>query len=99
MIADHDFTFFIIYYPLFNHPVALTRIRVEHDEVFASNLSKTFSILIEQAHLINQLSYTLAVIKETLRLFSAVFVMRDGLSEVELKDTHDRRYSTAGMNI
>jgi cytochrome P450 len=77
----------------------LTRIRVEHDVVFNSDLFKISNLLIEQAHLINQLSYIVVVIKETLRLFSAVSIMRGDLSEIELQNFNESRYSTAEINI
>ncbi len=102
LFVGHDFIFFIIcycYYLLFKCSVALARIRVEHDVVFGPDLFKVQSLLAEQAHLINQLSYIVVVIKEALRLFSAVSVMRGGLSGVELQDSSGSRYSTARMNI
>ena len=102
LFVDHDSIFFTIcycYYLLFKCSAALTRVRVEHDAVFDSDFSKISNLLVEQAHLINQLSYIVVVIKKVLRLFSTVFVMRDDFFEVELQDFNDSRYSTAGMNI
>lgn len=102
MFAGHDSTSSTIcycYYLLSNHPAALARIRAEHDEVFGPDLSNTANLLTKQAHLTNQLPYTLAVIKEALRLFPAASAMRGGLPGVDLHDAHGRRYPTAGMNI
>ena len=102
LFAGHDSTSFTIcycYYLLSKCPAALAQIRAEHDAVFGFNLSKVPNLLVEQAHLINQLPYTVAVIKETLRLFPAAFAMRGGLPGIELQDSNDSRYPTAGMNI
>lgn len=102
MFAGHDSTSSTIcycYYLLANHPAALARIRAEHDAVFGPDLSTVPNVLTEQAHLINQLPYTVAIIKEALRLFPAASAMRGGLPGVELQDSHGNRYPTAGMNI
>ena len=102
LFVDHDFTFFTIgycYYFFFKSSTALAQIRVEHNVVFDSDLSKISNQLVEQTYLINQIPYIVVVIKKVLCLFPTVFVMRDGFSEIELQDFHDSHYSTAGMNI
>lgn len=102
MFVDHDFTFFIIcycYYFSFKCSAALAQIRVEHDVIFDSDLSKVSNLLIEQTHLINKFSYIIAVIKEIFRFFSTIFVMRDDFFEIEFQDFNDSRYSIIKMNI
>ena len=82
LFAGHDSTSSTIcycYYLLSKSPAALAQIRAEHDVVFGPDLSKVPNLLAEQAHLINQLPYTVAVIKEALRLFPAASAMRSGL--------------------
>ncbi|KAK4226436.1 cytochrome P450 [Podospora fimiseda] len=58
------------------HPPVLSRLREEHDTIFSPSYSKTISILKTIPTLTNQLSYTDAVIKETLRLFPIGFSSR-----------------------
>ena len=102
LFAGHDSTSSTIcycYYLLSKCPAALAQIRAEHDAVFGPDLSKVPDLIIEQAHLINQLPYTVAVIKEALRLFPAASAMRGDLPGVELQDSNGSRYPTAGMNI
>lgn len=102
LFAGHDSTSSTIcycYYLFSKRPAALARIRAEHDVVFGPDLSKVPNLLAEQAHLINQLTYTVAVIKEALRLFLAASAMRSGLPGVELQESNCSRYPSAGMNI
>ncbi|MCJ1360573.1 MAG: hypothetical protein MMC33_010581 [Icmadophila ericetorum] len=100
--AGHDSTsstICYIYYLLYTHPEALARIRAEHDEVFSTDTAATALILRERPHLINQLPYTLAVMKEALRLFPPASAMRGGHSGADLQDAKDNRYPTEGTNI
>jgi Cytochrome P450 len=102
LFAGHDSTSSTIcycYYLLSKYPEAMSKIRAEHDEVFGTDLSRVTTLLREQPHLINQLPYTLAVMKEVLRLFPPAAALRGGLPGVELHDSDGNRYPTAGMNI
>ncbi|KAG0652541.1 Cytochrome P450 59 [Hyphodiscus hymeniophilus] len=72
IFAGHDSTASTIcysYYLLSKHPNALAQIRAEHNEVFGTHLKTVSAQLLENPQLINKLSYTNAVLKETLRLF------------------------------
>ena len=72
-----------IYHMLSTHPSSLQLIRAEHAAVFGHN---TTSAITKDPHLLNQLPYTLAVIKETLRLFPADASPRKGSPSFFLKD-------------
>ena len=84
---------------LSKHPAALVRIRAEHDEVFGVDLTKVASLLLETPQLINRLTYTNAVMKETLRLFPPASALRGGEPGIELRDSHNNRYPTEDTNI
>ena len=81
IFAGHDTTSSTIcyaYYYLSKNPSMLARIRAEHDAVFGIDPSQTSSILKENAHLLNKLDYTTAVIKESLRLQPPASTVRMG---------------------
>ncbi len=102
LFAGHDSTSSTIcycYYLLSKHPEAMTKIREEHDEVFGNDVSSVTRALVEQPQLINQLPYTLAVMKEALRLFPPASGFRGGQPGIELQDPDGSRYPTEGMNI
>jgi hypothetical protein len=59
----------------------LARVHKEHDEVFGEGFETTMQTLKDEPHLLNQLPLTLAVFKETLRLFPIGFVVKKGPPE------------------
>ena len=102
LFAGHDSTsstICYIFYLLAHHPDCLARLRAEHDEVFGTDLLRVTTMLTEQPHLINQLPYTLAVMKESLRLFPPASAMRGGRPGVSLQDSRGNQYPTASTNI
>lgn len=87
-----------IYYLLSTNPSALQRIRQEHDDILGIDIDQTSSIVIERPHVLNQLPYTLAVIKETLRLFPADSSPRRG--DIGFSLTEDgQQYPTDGCMV
>jgi len=72
VFAGHDATSSIIYYLLhllYKNLDRLSQLRREHDQVLGTNLEELPSLLRDQPHIVNDLPYTTAVIKEALRLF------------------------------
>lgn len=99
MFAGHDTTsstICYIAYALSEHPEALRKVRQEHDEVFGTNVEQTPHLIKKDPHLINKLPYTVAIIKEILRLYVPASSVRKGLPGFSLH--HDgKQYPTEGM--
>jgi cytochrome P450 len=97
LFAGHDSTSSTLvyaYHLLSKHPKALSRVREEHAKVFGDDPAVAAERLRQTPSLVNQTPYTLAVIKETLRLFPAASSMREGQREAMLTDTAGRTYPT-----
>lgn len=103
MLAGHDTTgstLCFIYHLLNRNKQALEAIRAEHDEVLGKDPSAVRATLSANPQLLNQLPFTAAVIKETLRLFPPVGTVRQGSEDFFL--THPDtglRYPTKDMMI
>lgn len=81
VFAGHDTTsstISYVYYYLSKNPKCLERIRAEHDAVFGTDISTVSSQLKNDARLLNQLEYTLAVTREVLRLQPPASTIRIG---------------------
>lgn len=81
ILARHDTTSSMlcyIYHTLSLNPLALQRVRAEHDDTFGSNLTQSKAAITANSHALNRLPFTLAVIKETLRLFPPASATREG---------------------
>jgi cytochrome P450 len=97
IFAGHDttssaaiFTFDL----LSKHPDVLSRIRAEHTAVFGPDPSRTASLLTTSPHLLNQLPYTLAAIKEALRLYPTGAALRLGRPNFTLTSPSGQRFPT-----
>ncbi|KAL8990566.1 MAG: hypothetical protein Q9177_000810 [Variospora cf. flavescens] len=64
------------YHLLAKYPEVLAKVRAEHSRVFGT--SNAASLLVSTPSLLNRLTYTLAVIKESLRLYPTVAAWREG---------------------
>lgn len=81
IFAGHDTTSSTIcyaFYYLARSPEKLAKIRKEHDDVFGPDANLTGEMLTDNAHLLNKLDYTMAVIKEVLRLQPPASTVRTG---------------------
>lgn len=102
LFAGHDTTSSTLcycYHLLSSHPTALAALCAEHDTVLGTDFAKVPFLLSENPHLLNQLPYTLAVIKETMRLFPAASSMREGSPDVSIIDEAGNRYPTDGVYV
>ncbi len=87
VFAGHDATSSTICYLLHlihRNPDKLSQLRHEHDQVLGTSLEELPSLLRDQPHIVNDLPYTTAVIKEALRLFPPGGCSRAGQSAVTL---------------
>jgi cytochrome P450 len=86
---------------LYTRRSTLERIRAEHFEVFGHDISASqIADAIEQhPERLNNLPYTSAVIKETLRLHPPASALRKGEPGVTLTDNDGNVYPTEGCNI
>ncbi|KAL4914026.1 cytochrome P450 [Aspergillus aurantiobrunneus] len=85
-----------VYHMLSKHPEALAKMRQEHDRVFGTDISAAAQLLKSNPALLNQCAYTLAVIKETLRLFPPASTTRQGRNGTTLTDRHGNVYPVDG---
>jgi len=72
MLAGYDTTAATLtfaYHLLYSHPAILERVRQEHTTVLGPDPASARDAIAQSPHLLNQLPYTTAVLKETLRLF------------------------------
>lgn len=101
LFAGHDttsttavFTFHL----LSKHPDSLARLRAEHDAVFG-DVAMTASLLISKPQLLGQLPFTLAVIKESLRLHAPAAALRAGRPNHFLVGTAGQQFPTDGCLV
>ncbi|KAF2726486.1 cytochrome P450 [Polyplosphaeria fusca] len=101
IFAGHDttstatvFTFHLLY----KHPEVLKRLREEHDAVLGPTADVP-SRLASKPRLLNQLTYTLASIKEALRIYPTVSTIRNGEPDLHLSGPDGRRFPTENCMI
>ncbi|KAF1959990.1 cytochrome P450 monooxygenase-like protein [Byssothecium circinans] len=102
IFAGHDATSTTICYSwllLSRNPQAMAKIRDEHDAVLGPDPNTAASVLSANPVLLNRLTYTLAVIKETLRIFPVVSSPRGGLKNFILTDSKGQRFPTANCLV
>ncbi|KAG7139063.1 Cytochrome monooxygenase aflN like protein [Verticillium longisporum] len=103
LFAGHDTTSSALcfaYNRLHNNPDSLARLRAEHDAVFGPDPSTAASQIAATPTLLNQLPYTTAVIKETLRLDAFVSSVRQGHPDFFLTHPETRKvYPTDGFML
>jgi cytochrome P450 len=88
LFAGHDTTASTIcycYYLLHQNPKALAKIRQELDDIFGVGVDAGAQLK-SSPYLINKCNYTLAVVKETLRLWSPASSVRQGRKDYFIKD-------------
>jgi len=88
-----------IIYILSTEPSVLTRVRAEHTLILGSDPAQVRPRIIADPSLLNRLPYTMAVIKEVLRLFPAVSGTRAGEPNFSVIDDAGRRYPTNGFLV
>ncbi|KAH8721502.1 hypothetical protein GQ44DRAFT_808098 [Phaeosphaeriaceae sp. PMI808] len=89
MMAGNDSTSATLvyaYHLLSQHPDMLLKLQQEREEIFRLNPKNAAIYLKKNPALVNQCRYTLAVIKETLRLFPPASTQRTGHSGASIKD-------------
>jgi len=104
LYAGHDTTsstLLYCYFILSKHPAVLSKVRDEHNQVLGSDFSaeNVNKAIARDPVLLNQLPYTLAVIKEVLRLFPPAGSLREGRSDLVLTDEEGHQYPTDGCHI
>ncbi|CAG8983328.1 hypothetical protein HYALB_00007456 [Hymenoscyphus albidus] len=92
-------TLAFVYHLLAKHPEVVFRLREEHDQVFGPDPSSVSSLLKAKPTLINQCLYTLAVIKETLRIYPPATNLRQGITGVSLPALNGQLLPTEGLFI
>ncbi|KAI1121083.1 putative cytochrome P450 [Nemania abortiva] len=91
IFAGHDTsasTLCYTYAALNNHPKVVKRLREEHDALFGKDPKNAADMLRAEPHLVSELPYTLAVIKEALRMWPPTGVsLRHGLEDYTIEQS------------
>ncbi|KAK8137610.1 cytochrome P450 4V3 [Apiospora sp. TS-2023a] len=66
-----------VYWELQQHPEVLAKMRAEHDEVLGPDPKQAKDVISQNHHILNELRYTTATIKETLRLRTPAGTFRE----------------------
>jgi sterigmatocystin biosynthesis cytochrome P450 monooxygenase len=102
LFSGHDTTSSSIcfhFYLLSQHAEALAKLRAEHESVFGPDPETAADLISSSPHLLNQLPYTTAVIRESLRLFPTVTISREGEPGFSIADEHGRHFPTENFLV
>ena len=102
LFAGHDTSSSALtycYYLLSTHPAALDLLLAEHDAVFGTDPADALAQIHADPHKLNQLPYTTATLKETLRLFPPAGSMRAGRPGTFVVDEAGRRFPTDNCSV
>ena len=102
LFSGHDTTsstVCYIFYVLAMNPAVLARVRAEHTSILGRDTSEIASLIASDQFLLNKLPYTLAVIKETLRMYPAVSSTRAGEPNFNVSDDVGRLFPTNGFLV
>ncbi|APA13955.1 hypothetical protein SS1G_11247 [Sclerotinia sclerotiorum 1980 UF-70] len=102
IFAGHDTTSagaIFTYHLLSQHPEILAKVRAEHTEVLGANIADAEAVIASKPQLLNQLTYTIAVIKESLRIYPTVAALRDGQPDFHLVGDNGLRLPTNGTIV
>ncbi|KAL8702593.1 MAG: hypothetical protein Q9201_004225 [Fulgogasparrea decipioides] len=101
LFAGHDTTSstacYIIHL-LNKYPEALKKVIQEHDEVYGADTASAAQAISDDPHSLNRLPYTVAVIKEVLRLYPPASSVRDGDPNIVI-ELGGERYPTSGCMV
>ena len=89
LFSGHDTTSSTVCYILYLlsiHPNVLTRVRAEHNKVLGPDPSLAANQISSAPYLLNQLPYTTAALKESMRLFPAASTTRRGEPSFTITD-------------
>ncbi|KAL8927692.1 MAG: hypothetical protein Q9208_002107 [Pyrenodesmia sp. 3 TL-2023] len=97
LFSGHDTTsstVCYIFYILATKPEVLQQVRAEHDSVFGLDTSRTASLIVSNPAILNRLPYTVAVIKEVMRMYPAVSSTRIGEQDFDVVDEAGQHFPT-----
>ena len=104
ILAGHDTassTLAWTYYHLSQQPDVLAKLRKEHDTIFGGSetVGKEGDIINKDPTILNGLNYTLAIIREALRLYPPAAAIREADSDLYVVEHNGTKYSVAGCML
>lgn len=102
LFAGHDTsssTLCYCYHLLSTHPQIRGKVIEEHNRVLGPTVGQAAPQITDNPHLLNQLPYTLAVIKETLRLYPPASSIRNGEPGFSVITADGRQCPTEGLLV